>query len=132
MSDAHYGPRFSDAPAPRLQAHPIDTPVDDRRSRPRVPFAGRAYLTYDGRCRAETLVDLSAEGLRIASKLRLRPGKKVKVFVPLPHGGGWRLCLLKGEVVRRTGGRKGGMGIALLPDEVDTRALLADFVEQTA
>ncbi len=132
MSDTHYGPRFSDAPTPRLQTRAIDAPADDRRARPRVPFAGRAYLTYDGRCRAETIVDLSAEGLQLASKLRLRPGKQVKVFVPLPHGGGWRLCLLKGEVVRRIRGRKGGLGIALIPGETDTRALLADFVSEAA
>lgn len=132
MSDTHYGPRFADGPQPRLQARGIDAPSDDRRTRPRVPFAGRAYLTYDGRCRAETVVDLSATGLQLASTLRLRPGKKVKVFVPLPHGGGWRLCLLKGEVVRRIRGRKGGLGIALSPGETDTRALLADFVDQAA
>ncbi len=132
MSDTHYGPRFSDAPAPRAQPREIDALADDRRARPRVPFAGRAYLTYDGRCRAETVVDLSAEGLQLASNLRLRPGKPVKVFVPLPHAGGWRLCLLKGEVVRRIRGRKGGLGIALTPGETDTRALLADYVARAA
>lgn len=132
MSDSHYGPRFADGPEPRLIDRTIDAPADDRRARRRVPFAGRAYLTYDGRCRAETVVDLSATGLQLASKLRLRPGKKVKVFVPLPHGGGWRLCLLKGEVVRRVRGRKGGLGIALTPDEVDTRKLLAEYVDEAA
>lgn len=106
--------------------------MTERRAHPRVPFAGRAYLTYDGRCRAETVVDLSSDGLGLSSGVRLRPGKRVKVFVPLPHGGGWRLCLLKGEVVRRGRGRKGGLGIALVAGEVDTRALLAEYVAARA
>lgn len=106
--------------------------TDDRRAHARVPFSGRAYLTFDGRCRAEAVVDLSTEGLLIRTSARLRPGKQVKVFVPLPHGGGWRLCLLKGEVVRRVRGRDGGLGIALVPGEIDTRALLAEFVQGAA
>lgn len=102
---------------------------DERRAHPRVAFSGRAYLTYDGRCRAEVVGDVSTDGLWLESGARLRPGKRVKVFLPLPYGRGWRLCLLKGEVVRRTRGRSRGLGIALVPDEVDTRALLAAFVD---
>jgi hypothetical protein len=42
------------------------------------------------------------------------------------------LALLKGEVVRRVRGGRAGLAIALTPGEVDTRALLHDFVEATA
>ncbi|MCA9539388.1 MAG: PilZ domain-containing protein [Myxococcales bacterium] len=104
----------------------------ERRVHARVPFAGRAYLTYDGRCRAEEVVNLSREGLQLHSGARLRPGKPVKVFLPLPHEGGFRLCLLKGEVVRRVRGREASLGIALLPGETDTRALLAEYVTAAA
>jgi hypothetical protein len=56
----------------------------------------------------------------------------VKVFLPVPGAAGVRLALLKGEVVRRVRGGRAGLAIALTPGEVDTRALLHDFVEATA
>lgn len=102
----------------------------ERRGGQRLPFSGTAYLTYDGRCRSEAVVDVSADGLQIRSGVRLKPGKEVKVFLPLPAEDGWRMCLLKGKVVRRdrAGRGDGRLGIALTPDEVDTRGLLAAFV----
>lgn len=105
----------------------------DRRTHPRLPFEGKAYLTYDGRCRCEAVADVSAEGLFLLTGARIKEGKQVKVFLPLPVDDGWRLCLLKGEVVRRSGPRgQHGLGIAFLPGEVDTRGLLQTFVTQHA
>lgn len=103
----------------------MSTALVERRAHTRVPYTGHAYLTYNGRCRTEEIIDLSADGLQLKSSVRLKAGRRVKIFVPLPHGGGWRLCLLKGAVVRRTRGR---LGIALTPGETDTRALLGQFV----
>lgn len=101
----------------------------ERRIHPRLPFDGKAYLTYDGRCRCEDVSDVSAEGLFLQTSARIREGKQVKVFLPLPVNDGWRLCLLKGEVVRRTSSKgQAGLGIAFLPGEVDTRGLLQSFV----
>lgn len=104
----------------------------ERRSLPRIRFDGKAYLTYDGRCRCEEVVDVSREGMYLKSSARLRPGSEVKVFLPLLLGGAWRLCLLKANVVRRVRGRTSGLAIALRPGELDTRNLLADFVEARA
>jgi hypothetical protein len=103
--------------------------MEERRTQPRVPFAGKAYLTYNGRCRCEDVLDVSRDGLQIATDARLKPGKEVKVFLPLPGQRGWRLCLLKGEVARREKGRRGEarLGITLRADEVDTRELLAAY-----
>jgi hypothetical protein len=100
----------------------------ERRAQPRLAYQGKAYLTFDGRCRTEDVVDVSGGGLFLKTSARLKPGAAVKVFLPLHLGGAWRLCLLKGDVVRRTRGRSGGLAIALRPGETDTRALLADFV----
>jgi hypothetical protein len=72
--------------------------VEERRESCRVPFGGRAYLTYAGRCRSEAVVDISKNGVLLSSGARLKPGREVKVFLPLPSRRGWRLCLLKGEV----------------------------------
>lgn len=103
----------------------------ERRVHPREPFGGKAYLTYDGRCRCEEVADVSAEGLLLRTGARIKAGKQVKVFLPLPVADGWRLCLLKGEVVRRTSAREGnGVGIAFLPGEIDTRPLLQAYVAQ--
>jgi hypothetical protein len=101
---------------------------DERRNGPRLAYQGKAYLTFDGRCRTEEVVDVSCGGLFLRTSARLKPGASVKVFLPLNLGGAWRLCLLKGDVVRRRRGRSGGLAIALRPGETDTRALLADFV----
>lgn len=108
--------------------------MNERREAPRVPFAGKVYLTYNGRCRCEEVLDVSPDGLQIRSGARLKPGKPVKIFLPLPSepgtDEGWRLCLLKGEVARRTRIGRGDsrLGITLTDDAVDTRVLLADFV----
>jgi hypothetical protein len=101
----------------------------ERRIHPRLAFDGKAYLTYDGRCRCETVSDVSAEGLFLHTQARIREGKQVKVFLPLMVDDAWRLCLLKGEVVRRVGSRgQTGLGIAFLPGEVDTRGVLQTYV----
>ncbi len=100
----------------------------ERRAQPRLNYQGKAYLTFEGRCRCEDVVDVSSDGLFLKTSARLKPGAAVKVFLPLNLGGAWRLCLLKGDVVRRTRGRSAGLGIALRPGEIDTRSLLADFV----
>lgn len=103
--------------------------MDERRAQPRKPFAGKAYLTYNGRCRCEAVVDVCQDGLLLATDVRLKPGKEVKVFLPLPGQRGWRLCLLKGTVARRVKGRRGEsrLGITLREDEIDTRDLLAAY-----
>ncbi len=103
--------------------------MEERRTQDRIPFAGKAYLTYNGRCRCEDVVDVSQEGIQLSSDARLKPGKEVKVFLPLPGQRGWRLCLLKGTVARRQKGRRGDarLGIVLCDDEVDTRELLAAY-----
>ncbi len=108
--------------------------MDERRTNSRIDFAGKAYLTYNGRCRCDDVVDVSAEGLALRTDARLKPGKEVKVFLPVPRGEGYRLCLLKGEVVRRDGKRRGErlLGIAFAPGAVDTRGLLAEYVAAQA
>ncbi len=103
--------------------------MDERRTHPRTTFAGKAYLTYNGRCRCDDVLDVSPEGLALRTDARLRPGKPVKVFLPVPKGDGFRLCLLKGQVVRRTGPRgERQLGIAFEPGALDTRNLLADYL----
>jgi hypothetical protein len=102
----------------------------ERRTHARHAFQGKAYLTYDGRCRCEDVLDVSIEGLFLRTTARIREGKSVKVFLPVPMEEGVRLCLLKGEVVRRAGqGSGAGLGIALIPGEIDTRGLLNRYVE---
>lgn len=101
----------------------------ERRIHPRLNFEGKAYLTYDGRCRCENVTDVSAEGLFLETNVRIREGKQVKVFLPLMIEDAWRLCLLKGEVVRRVGSKGNtGLGIAFLPGEIDTRSVLQSYV----
>ena len=104
----------------------------ERRTHTRLPCEGKAYLTYDGCCRCEDVIDVSADGLFLKTAARVPEGQAVKVFLPVPGAAGVRLALLKGEVVRRVRGGRAGLAIALTPGEVDTRALLHDFVEATA
>ena len=98
----------------------------ERRQQARTAFSGQAYLTFDGRCRCETVVDVSPDGLQLRSDVRLRIGATVKVFLPLPGSDdGATLSLLKGRVVRRTRGLEGsGLGIEFEPGALDTRSLL--------
>ena len=104
--------------------------MSERRLHRRIGFDGRAYLTFNGQCRAEDVLDVSAGGLQLRSSARIRPGKRVKIFLPLPASKGWRLCFLKGEVVRRARGESGDsrIGIQLCEAEADNRELLAAFV----
>ena len=69
----------------------------ERRRESRMPYAGRAYLTYAGRCRSDEVVELSRSGLKLKSSARIRPGRAVKVFLPLPARLGWRLLGCKHE-----------------------------------
>ena len=103
----------------------------ERRSSPRTPYAGRAYLTYGGRCRSDEVIELSKSGMKLKSSARIRPGKAVKVFLPLPARLGWRLCMLKGFVVRRerTGMRDGQLAIELVKDDADNRDVLETFLQ---
>ncbi len=104
----------------------------EKRASERVPFSGRAYLTFDGKCRADEVLDLSEGGLQLKSNARIRPGKEVDVFLPLPGERGWRLCLIKGEVVRRQRGTWGAgrLGIALRSDQTAARELLGHFTTE--
>ncbi len=100
--------------------------MNERRTHIRFPFDGKAYLTYNGRCRCEDVVDVSAEGLQLQSSARLKPGKPIKVFLPIEKEDGWRLCLLKGTVARREKGKR--LGVSFDPDALDTRALLQQYI----
>ncbi|MCA9525086.1 MAG: PilZ domain-containing protein [Myxococcales bacterium] len=96
--------------------------MTERRACHRTPARGRVYLTFDGRCRAETLVDLSPAGVGLDASVRLRPGLCVTLFVPIEGAEGWVMCQLKGRVARRT--RQGRLGVALVPGAKDARHLL--------
>ena len=100
----------------------------EKRASERIPFNGRAYLTFDGKCRADEVLDVSSGGLQLKSNARIRPGKQVDVFLPLPAERGWRLCLIKGEVVRRQRGTwgSGRLGIALRSGQKEARELLSN------
>ena len=100
--------------------------MQDRRTHARTPLGGTAYVTYNGRCREETVTDAGPGGLLVQSTWRLRRGKSVQVFLPLEHADGWRMCLLKGEVVRRG---RGELAIRFRDGEKDTRALLAEHLK---
>lgn len=97
----------------------------ERRTHRRVPFEGKAYLTYNGTCRCEPIADVSEEGLSALTRWRLRPGKAVQIFLPIEQEAGWRMCLIKGRVTRRS---RGKLGIKFIEDAVDTRVLLTDYV----
>ena len=102
----------------------------ERREHPRVPYSGRAYITYGGRCRSDEVVELSAGGLKLKSSARMKPGNGVKVFLPLPARVGWRLCMLKGKVVRRDRKTFGDQNIAIsiTEDENDNRGALHEYL----
>ena len=101
----------------------------ERRSHERVAYNGRAYLTYGGRCRSDEVVELSEGGLKLKSSARIKPGKAVKVFLPLPARLGWRLCMLKGEVVRREHQQGDDrLAIALQDNQEDNRGALTEYL----
>ena len=75
--------------------------MSDRRKQARVKYAGKAYVTYGGKCHSDAVLDLSESGARIGTNARIRPGRTVRVYMPLPSEEGWRLCFLDGTVVRR-------------------------------
>ncbi len=102
----------------------------ERRSDSRLPYSGRAYITYAGRCRSDQVVELSRSGLKLKSSARIRPGRAVKVFLPLPARLGWRLCMLKGHVVRRERAIRGEdrLAIELIHDGDDNRDALNEYL----
>ena len=68
-------------------------------------------------------------GLKLKSTARIKPGKAVKVFLPLPARLGWRLCMLKGEVVRRdTHQGDNRLAIALQENQEDNRGALTEYL----
>ena len=103
----------------------------NRRNSKRVPLGGRAYLTYSKRCRSDKVVDISAGGLRVESSARLKVGRAVKVFLPMPGKTCWRLCMVHGTVVRRETAPGGASHVAIewTQDRDDNRQTLADYCE---
>lgn len=75
--------------------------MTDRRRQKRVQYAGKAYVTYGGKCHSDTVLDISEHGARIGTTTRIRAGRSVRLYIPLPSTQGWRLCFLDGTVVRR-------------------------------
>ena len=103
---------------------------NERRHHYRREYSGRAYLTYEGRCRSDEIVEISEGGVKLRTAARIRPGKAVKVFIPLPADRGWRLCMLKGHVVRRERHAIGqdNLAIELLEDAGEGRKALKAFI----
>ena len=104
--------------------------MTDRRRKLRVPYAGKAYITYGGKCHSDQILDLSEGGARIGTTTRIRPGRSVRLYIPLPSDQGWRLCFLDGTVVRRE--RKlfdgGEYAVKFNDGPTPARRLLKDFV----
>ena len=104
----------------------------NRRSHTRVPLPGRVYLTYQRRCRSDRVVDLSAGGLKVETQARLKVGRAVKVFLPMPGKQSWRLCMVHGTVVRREKQKNGPSQVAIAwnMDAVDNRQALVNYCER--
>ena len=75
--------------------------MSDRRRQKRIEYSGKAYVTYGGKCHSDKVLDISEYGARIGTKSRVRPGRSVRLYIPLPSDQGWRLCFIDGTVVRR-------------------------------
>ena len=75
--------------------------MTDRRRQQRVHYSGKAYVTYGGKCHSDRVLDISEHGARIGTNSRIRPGRAVRLYIPLPSDAGWRLCFIDGTVVRR-------------------------------
>ena len=106
----------------------------NRRKSERVPLSGRAYLTYSRRCRSDKVIDVSAGGLRVETSARLKVGRTVKVFLPMPGKKCWRLCMVHGKVVRRDTGIGGASHVAIewTDNGDDNRQALADYCARSA
>ena len=106
----------------------------NRRQSQRVPLGTRAYLTYSKRCRSDKVIDVSVGGLRVETSARLKVGRTVKVFLPMPGKTCWRLCMVHGTVVRRDVGLGGASHIAIqwTNETDDNRQALAEFCERSA
>ncbi|MEE2787686.1 MAG: PilZ domain-containing protein [Myxococcota bacterium] len=91
----------------------------NRRTFERFSLPSRAYVTYDRKCRSDRVVDVSSGGLKLHTKAQLRIGSTVNIFLPLPDKQSWRLCMLKGYVIRQERNRDGDrhVAIAFEPDE---------------
>ena len=75
--------------------------MSDRRRQARIQYSGKAYVTYGGKCHSDRVLDISEHGARIGTNSRIRAGRSVRLYIPLPSNAGWRLCFIDGTVVRR-------------------------------
>ena len=105
-----------------------------RRREDRVDYAGKAYVTYGGKCHSDKVLDISEHGARIGTKTRIRTGRSVRLYIPLPSEQGWRLCFLDGTVVRRE--RKlldgGEYAVEFEKGPTPARRLLKAFIQEQA
>ena len=108
--------------------------MTDRRRQERIEYAGKAYVTYGGKCHSDTVLDISEHGARIGTKTRIRAGRTVRLYIPLPSTQGWRLCFLDGTVVRRERKLLDGGEYAVRFDTGPTpaRRLLKAFISNRA
>ena len=98
----------------------------NRRVAERFRLATRAYVTYDRKCRSDRIVDVSVGGLKLQTRARLKIGLSVNVFLPIPDKQSWRLCMLKGHVVRHERDKDGSRHVAIefQPDQNEHGAAL--------
>ena len=108
--------------------------VTDRRRERRIAYDGKAYVTYGGKCHSDTVIDISEHGARIDTNTRIRAGRNVRLYIPLPSDQGWRLCFLDGTVVRRERKLLDGGQYAVKFDQglTPARRLLKDFIANQA
>lgn len=91
-----------------------DSAVDrPERAHPRLPLGLPAHCWIDGIVSQESLGDLSAGGLYLRTRSRVRPGARVRVVLGLPYIGGQRVCSLSGRIVwvDRRGDEVRGAGV---------------------
>ena len=93
----------------------------NRRKAERFSLSSRAYVTYDRKCRSDRIVDVSTGGLKLQTRARLKVGLSVNVFLPIPDKQSWRLCMLKGQVIRHERDKDGArqVAIAFQPEQND-------------
>ncbi|MGC6418135.1 MAG: PilZ domain-containing protein [Bradymonadia bacterium] len=92
--------------------------MSERRHAARRPETGRIYISQNGRCRLESLLNVSQSGVCVRGRSRLAPGSQVKVFLPVKQARGWQMYALQGCVVRRSQIRLGHFETAIeLADE---------------
>ena len=87
--------------------------MSERRDARRRAATGRIYISQNGRCRLESLRNVSRNGVCIRGRSRLAPGSQVKVFLPVKQARGWQMYALQGCVVRRSNIRLGQFETAI-------------------